>query len=100
SLSFSSSVKYLKPQGRYITTMPHLDVAGFFISLLSRRKWGYLMVADTDAERMQRLCTLMSEGGFGSAIDSIFSLDKAADAFVRQQGSGKRGKIMIDFSGQ
>jgi len=97
SLSFRSAKKYLKPLGRYITTMPHLDVAGFVMSLFSRRKWGYLMEYNTDVARMERLRVLISQGAFTSVIDSVYSLEMAADAFDRQLKSGKRGKIVIDF---
>ena len=96
SLSFSKALKYLKPQGQYITTMPHLDVPGFLTSLFSRRKWGYLMETDTGATRMERLRELMSQNAFRPAIDSVHPLATAADAFDRQQETGKRGKILLN----
>jgi len=97
SLSFAKARKLLKPNGSYITTMPQLDVAGFLRGLVSRRKWGFLMESDTDEKRMERLQALMSQGAFRTAIDSIYPFEKAADAFARQQETGKRGKILIDF---
>jgi NADPH:quinone reductase-like Zn-dependent oxidoreductase len=98
SLSFSASVGYLKARGTYITTMPHLDILGFLSSLLSRRKWGYLMEADTDSNRMSRLHALMSAGAFREVVDSIYPLAKASTAFAHQLDRGKRGKILIDFT--
>lgn len=97
SLSFAAAVKFLKPRGTYITTMPYLDKAGLVISLASRRKWGYLMESDTDVKRMERLRNLMHQGAFKEAICSIHPLSKVVDAFGRQQQRGKRGKILIDF---
>ena len=98
SLCFLACTNYLKQQGTYITTMPHLDVLGFVSSLFSRRKWGYLMEADTDAKRMSRLLGLMETGAFGAVIDSIYPLAQANEAFQRQLKPGKQGKILIDFS--
>jgi NADPH:quinone reductase-like Zn-dependent oxidoreductase len=97
SLSFTKAKKYMEPAGRYITTMPHLDVGGFATSLFSRRKWGYLMEYKADTPRMERLRTLMSEGTFSSVIDSVYPSNRAKEAFMRQLESGKRGKILLDF---
>ena len=98
SLSYSRARKYLKPQGTFISTMPHLDLLGFARSRFSRRKCGFLMEADTDATRMERLRTLMAQSAFSSVVDSVHPYAMARDAFDRQQQSGKRGKILIDFS--
>lgn len=97
SLSFSSVRKYLKGRGRYISTMPHLDLAGSVLSLFSRKKWGFLLEYDTDAARMTRLRTLISEGVFLPVINSIHEASEAIEGFTRQQKPGKRGKILIDF---
>lgn len=97
SLSFSKTRQFLKPRGCYITTMPHLDIPGFARALFSRQKWGFLMESDTNEKRMERLRSLMAEDAFRPAVDSIHSLADAQQAFTRQQGRGKRGKILIDF---
>ncbi|MEH6910065.1 MAG: NAD(P)-dependent alcohol dehydrogenase [Oceanicoccus sp.] len=98
SLSFSVCTNYLKQQGTYITTMPHLDISGFIGSFFSRKKWGYLMEADTDVRRMSRLLGLMDAGAFGEVIDCIYPLTEADDAFQRQLQPGKQGKILINFN--
>ena len=98
SLSFAAARALLKPRGCYIPTMPHLDIGGFARALFSRKKWGFLLESDTDEKRMRRLCELMTQGAFRPAIDSIHPLANAADAFARQQESGKHGKILIDFA--
>jgi len=98
SLSFSKALPYLKPKGSYITTMPHLDVTGFLRALVSRRKWGFLLESDTDQKRLGRLSALMEEGVFVPAIDSVFAFDDAAQAFARQEESGKRGKIILTMA--
>ncbi|MEM8660571.1 MAG: NADP-dependent oxidoreductase [Pseudomonadota bacterium] len=98
SLGFASGSGYLKPQGTFISTMPQLDLTGFLRSVFSRKKWGYLMVSDTDRARMSRLQELMKAGAFSEVIDSIYPLAKAGDAFSHQLERGKRGKILIDFS--
>lgn len=97
SLSFAKARPLLKARGTYISTMPHYDIGGFLRSLVSRRKWGYLMEADTDTARMTRLHTLMVENAFTPIVDSIYPLARAKDAFARQLQSGKRGKILVDF---
>ena len=97
SLSFVKSRSMLTSRGRYISTLPNKDIAGFFLSLLSRRKWGFLLEYNTDENRMERLRKLIEEGAFIPAIDSIFTLEEAAQAFNRQHLPGKRGKILVDF---
>ena len=97
SLSFNKARKFLKPRGCYITTMPHLDLPGFARALFSRRKWGFLLESDTNENRMERLKSLMADDAFRPMIDSIHLLADAQQAFTRQQGRGKRGKILIDF---
>jgi len=97
SLSFTSASKYLKARGRYICTMPHLDLAGGARSLFSRRKWGFLLEYNTDAVRMERLRALISEGAFTPVVDSVYGVLEATDAFDRQKQPGKRGKILLDF---
>ncbi len=97
SLSFVAAGKYLATRGRYITTMPHLDLTGCAMSLISRRKWGFLLEYDTDAARMERLRELISRDAFTPVIDSVYEFSAAIDAFAKQQKPGKRGKILIDF---
>ncbi|GEM_PF-520383 len=98
SLSFSTASKYLASRGKYITTMPHEDVMGFFHALFSRRKWGYLMVYTTDKARMERVRLLIEQGAFSQLIDSTFRLENAVEAFAHQHQKGKKGKILLDSS--
>jgi len=98
SLSFASAKRLLKPGGVYITTMPHLDMSGFLRSLVSQRRWGFLLEFDTDQKRLARLAQLMEANVLRPVIDSVYSVDDAASAFARQEERGKRGKILIDFS--
>lgn len=98
SLSFASAKSLLRPNGIYITTMPHLDISGFVRSLSSRRRWGFLLESDTDQKRLARLVQLMETNALRPIVDSIYSVDDAASAFARQEERGKRGKILIDFS--
>ncbi len=95
SLSFSTALPFLKPSGTYITTMPHLDVAGFLRALVSRRKWGFLLESDTDQKRLARLSELMGAGVFTPVVDSSYGLEEATQAFARQEERGKRGKIIL-----
>lgn len=96
SLSFAKAQPYLTARGVYINTMPHLDVPGFLRSLFSRRRFGYLMVADTDSQRMTRLADLMCAGAFSDVTYANFPLADAASAFALQLQPGKRGKILLD----
>ncbi|MEQ9518166.1 MAG: NAD(P)-dependent alcohol dehydrogenase [Parvibaculum sp.] len=98
SLSFAKAKRHLKSRGTYITTMPHLDVRGWLRSLASPKKWGFLLEADTDEKRMNRLVTLMQAGAFKPIIDSSYPYNDAASAFRHQEeGRGKRGKVLITF---
>lgn len=97
SLSFASAGPFLTGRGRYVSTMPNHDVGGFFRSLVSRRKWGFLLEYNTDAQRMERLRQLISDGAFPATVDSIFPLSSALEAFERQLKPSKRGKILLDL---
>ena len=97
SLSFSRARPFLRKNGLYVSTMPHLDAIGWARSLFSRRRWGFLLERDTDVKRMERLRTLMAEGAFSATVDSLFPLKEATDAFARQATPGKRGKILLDL---
>lgn len=98
SLTFAKARALLKPRGIYITTMPHLDIAGFLLSLFSRRRWGFLLEADTDQKRLARLAELMTQAVFRPAIDSVYPIDDAANAFARLEERGKHGKILLDLA--
>ncbi len=98
SLSFGRAKGLLKPGGTYVTTMPHLDVTGFLRSLVSRRRWGFLLESNTDQQRLSRLADLMEAGVFRPIVDSTYTLDDAASVFSRQEERGKNGKIMLDFT--
>ena len=97
SLSFDSAGEFLKARGRYIPTMPHHDLAGWARSLVSKRKWGFLLEYNTDVKRMERLRALISQGAFPPTVDSVYDISAATEAFDRQQKPGKRGKILLDF---
>lgn len=97
AFTFATALGYLKPGGMYITSRPDFDAEGYELSKESQFKWGHVWEIDTDEERMERLRTLMEQGAFREAIDSIHPLERAKDAFDRQLRTGKRGKILIDF---
>ncbi|MCE8000720.1 MAG: NAD(P)-dependent alcohol dehydrogenase [Rhodobiaceae bacterium] len=95
SLGFLHAKPFLKRRGTYVTTMPHLDVPGAIASMFSFRKWGFLLESNTDEKRLGRLSTLMAEGVFAPAVDSTYAFADAAQAFERQRGRGRRGKIIL-----
>jgi len=97
ALTFGSARKFLATKGVYITSMPQLDVLGFIRSLVSRRKFGFLMEADTDQRRLGRLVELMKASAFEPVIDCVVPISDATDAFDRILQKGKLGKILLDF---
>lgn len=97
ALTFVSAKKFLTAKGVYITSMPQLDVPGFTRSLVSRRKFGFLMEADTDQRRLRRLIELMEANAFQPVIDQVVPISNAPDAFERVLEKGKLGKILLDF---
>jgi NADPH:quinone reductase-like Zn-dependent oxidoreductase len=97
SLSFNKAGKYLKARGSYVTSMPHHDIGGFVSSLFSRRRWGFLLVYDTDAMRMDELSDLMEAGALQALVDSVFKLEQAKEALDHQLNGRKRGKILLDM---
>lgn len=93
--SFRKAAPYLARRGMYVSSNPTTDVAGFVRASMSSRRAGYLMLLKADPDRLDRLVTLAVAGALRPAIDSVFTLNEAEDAFARFETRGKQGRVLI-----
>jgi NADPH:quinone reductase-like Zn-dependent oxidoreductase len=83
-----AAAAHLRPGGRLVSIAaepPPLDpsvVTSYF-------------VVSADAERLGHLADLAAAGRLRVAVDSVYPLTQAAEAFARVQAPGKRGKVVL-----
>lgn len=94
-MSFRKAAPNLARHGMYVSSNPTADVVGFVRASLSSRRAGYLMLLKADPDRLNRLVKLAVAGVLRPAIDSVFTLAEADDAFARFETRGKQGRVLI-----
>lgn len=96
NMSYSTILKLLKPRGIYASPlfMPPSFIPAFFISLIFNRKLtsSNMRALPEDYAEIEKL---MSQGKLKPVIDTIFSLDKSAEAFQRIENGKPKGKVII-----
>lgn len=95
---FAATKHYLAPGGMYVSTNPFADLAGFPLSMLSRRKAGWLLMLKTDPSRIARLIELARESALRPVIDSRFPMSQVNEAFDRYETRGKQGRVILDMT--
>lgn len=93
--SFRKAEAFLARRGMYVSSNPFADVAGFARAAVSTRRAGFLLLLKTDPVCLNRLVALVQAGALRPAIDSVFDLTQADDAFNRFEARGKRGRVLI-----
>lgn len=56
-------------------------------------------VVTPDAEQLRELGVLLKAGTIVPAVDSVFPLERAQEAFVRLERRGKHGKVVLEVAG-
>jgi len=97
--SFRSCSSLLKPGGRYLTTLPRPKIVmhkliAFFTS--SKKVKTFLM--RSKADDLEVLSKMITDGQIRIYIDSVFPLEKVADAHRRAEEYSTEGKIVIRIS--
>jgi NADPH:quinone reductase-like Zn-dependent oxidoreductase len=97
--SFLSCSSLLKPGGRYLTTLPRPKIVihkliAFFTS--SKKVKTFLM--RSKADDLEVLSKMITDGQLRIYIDSVFPLEKIADAHRRAEEYNTEGKIIIRIS--
>ncbi len=93
--SFREVAPFMARNGFYVSSNPLADAAGFIRSVASSRRLGYLMLLKADPDRLGRLAALAETKVLRPAIDSVFELNHADDAFDRFEKRGKQGRVLI-----
>jgi NADPH2:quinone reductase len=106
---FPGNVEVLAPKGRIVVVGVGAgqEVEVSLLALMQRRaliRGTVLRPRSVDekaaaVEAFEReVVPPLAEGRMRAVIDSVFPADEAAAAFDRLQGSGKLGKVLIEFS--
>jgi NADPH:quinone reductase-like Zn-dependent oxidoreductase len=95
--TFAASARSLRRNGMYVTTNPLRDLTGFARAAFSSRSAGYLMMLNTTPAKLARLVELHQTGALRPAIDSVFPLSQADQAFDRFATRGKQGRVLLSM---
>ena len=95
--SFEKALPHLAKDGTYVTTQPAADEAGFALAATVPQNAGMLMVANTTLEKLDHLARYAEDGTIAPAVDSVFPLDRANEAFDRALARGKKGRVVLDL---
>ncbi len=85
----------LKPGGRYVTTvyaLPPLEILNRFEAQPA------MFGIQPSGERLRQIAGLVDQGLLKMAIDTIYSLDQAAEALAASKAGRARGKLLIRTS--
>jgi NADPH:quinone reductase-like Zn-dependent oxidoreductase len=94
--SFRTCRSLLKPGGRYLTTLPrpkHLTHKLISLFTPSKRVKTFLMKSNGDD--LDALSKMINDGKLKIYIDSVFPLERIADAHRRAEEYSTQGKIVI-----
>ncbi|RII78261.1 NADP-dependent oxidoreductase [Pseudomonas monteilii] len=94
-MRYAQARHMLADNGTYVTSHPEQDLLAPLRSLLSTRKAGWLMLLRGNRELFQRLAKLAEQTVLRPSVDSVFTLDEAAQAFVRVRCSGIFGRVLL-----
>ncbi len=101
----ASANNSLKPDGRYITTIPSVKTAmaaarSWMASkvLPGKRKTSHLVLVKPEPADLSAMARMMLAGTLRSVIDSRYSLDTIEQAFEHSQTWRARGKIIININ--
>ena len=103
----SKSHYYLKETGRYVTVAagPNLSSLSGMVKMIAqpawlgggRRKSGFIG-RKADGEELKKLAGWIRDGKLKPFIETVYSLDEAADAFKCLKSGRTRGKLVIKVS--
>ena len=94
--SYSACIETLKPNGRYLSGNPRLSVMlrSFFTSRFTNKTAGFAFAGETK-EELLALKEMIEDGKIGSILDTVFPMEKAADAHRRVEAEQRLGAIVI-----
>lgn len=88
--------QWLKPDGRYVTLLPRLDLVcqRAALPLYSRQRAEAIWLKPNTAD-LSRLAGWMAEGSLQTVVDSVYPLTELSAAFERSRSGRARGKILV-----
>jgi NADPH:quinone reductase-like Zn-dependent oxidoreductase len=98
--NFRTCFKLLKPGGRYLTTLPRPNIIIHkMFSLFTSSKKALTMLMKSDSKDLKQISKMISVNQLKIYIDSVFPLEKIADAHRRAEEYSTEGKIIIKIRG-
>ncbi len=95
---FSQVKNYLTPHGKFVTTVPNGETPFSFITnLFSPQKNCFVLMKNRLAD-LQELATLAEQQKIITLVDSVYPLEKVADAHLKSQSEHACGKIVLDIA--
>jgi NADPH2:quinone reductase len=90
--TISRSIKVVRPYGKLATVV---SIAGDINGMQAKNLTLYFGFMERTAEKIRALATLVERGQIRPLVDSVYPLEKVADAHRRIEAGGMKGKIVI-----
>ena len=96
STSYSSCIRALKPNGRYVMANPRLSdmLRSSVSSWFSDRKVMFAFAGEKEEELLE-LKRMLKAGEISATVDKIYSMEEAADAHRRVETERRLGAVVI-----
>lgn len=98
-VKFSNIKQMLEPKGIFVPADPFTHLSAIASNFLRKKKVGYLLVSKGDNPQLTRIAKWVEEGQMKPIIDNIYPFDDYEKAFERTTAGGKRGRIVMNMSG-
>lgn len=98
-VQFSTIKQMLEPNGVFIPADPFTHLFSIFGNSLRKKKVGYLLVDKGDDKQLTRIAKWVETGQMKPIIDNVYSFQAYEQAFQRTKEGGKRGRIVMNISG-
>ena len=82
----------VRPYGKLATVV---SIAGDINGMQAKNLTLYFGFMERTAEKIRALATLVERGQIRPLVDSVYPLEKVADAHRRIEAGGMKGKIVI-----
>ncbi|MBT8068641.1 MAG: NAD(P)-dependent alcohol dehydrogenase [Gammaproteobacteria bacterium] len=94
--SYSAAIKILKRNGRYLTGNPRLAVMlrCFLTTRFSDKTASFAFARETK-EELSALRDMIEDGTIGPIVDTVYSMEQAADAHARVETEQRLGAVVI-----
>lgn len=100
--SFFTLKSLLKPNGRVVSTLPHIDsmlFGSWLYPFLFRGKFSKMVLCRSNRADLQLLASLLESKAVHVSIDSVHDVKNFQEAWTRQDDREKTGRVLIKIDG-